>query len=168
MSSSWTGSPEMPRHAYLSGGMEYAADEGRDWRKDLQAWLESELQCAVFNPNVESDAYLRTRHPGFDFRAMKHDNIDGYREVVRHLVETDCREIAQHADFVVCYWDDAAQRGAGTKGEITMAYYFGKPVYMVTALPPAQIPGWVLACTDRIFGDFDSLKAYLKSTAQTP
>lgn len=158
----------MPRRVYLSGGMEYAADEGRDWRKDLQAWLEEDLDCTVFNPNVESDAYLRARQPGFDFRAMKHRDIDAYRDVVRHLVETDCREIAERSDFVVCYWDDSAQRGAGTKGEITMAHYFRKPVYMVTAVPPAQIPGWVLACTDKLFADFNALKAFLHSLDRIP
>ena len=168
MSSNWTALPEMPRRVYLSGGMEYAPDEGRDWRKDLQAWLEEELRCSVFNPNVESEAYLRATHPGFDFRAMKHQDIEAYREVVRHLVDTDCREISERSDFVVCYWDDAAQRGAGTKGEITLAHHFRKPVYMVTGLPLAQIPGWVLACTDSIFGDFDALKAFLKSHFRPP
>jgi hypothetical protein len=158
----------MPRRVYLSGGMEYAADEGRDWRKDLQAWLEGELRYAVFNPNVESDAYFRGTHPGLDFRTLKLRDIDSYREIVRHLVDTDCREIAERSDFVVCYWDDAAQRGAGTKGEITMAHHFGKPVYMVTGIPPAEIPGWVLGCTDRIFGDFDALKRYLKSNVPAP
>ena len=45
----------MARRAYLSGGMEYATDEGRDWRSEMQSWLEGELGCTVFNPNVESD-----------------------------------------------------------------------------------------------------------------
>ena len=50
----------MARRAYLSGGMEYAADEGRDWRSKMQTWLERELGCTVFTPNVESDRLLGT------------------------------------------------------------------------------------------------------------
>ena len=153
----------MPRRVYLSGGMEYAANEGRDWRNDLQQWLESELSCEVFNPNRESEAYFRQHHPGLDFRALKERDIAAFSAIVRLLVEKDCREIAERSAFVVCYWDDSAQRGAGTKGEITMARHFGKPVYMVTAVPAEQIPGWVLGCTDRIFDSFDSLKRFLKS-----
>jgi hypothetical protein len=153
----------MPVRVYLSGGMEYAADEGRDWRNELQQWLERELSCEVFNPNHESEAFFRSRHPGLNFRAMKERDIDGYRDIVKQLVEKDCREIAERSAFVVCYWDESAQRGAGTKGEITIAHHFGKPVYMVTAMPTTQIPGWVLGCTDRIFGTFEALKEFLKS-----
>ena len=58
----------MARRAYLSGGMEYAADEGRDWRSEMQSWLERGLGCTVFNPNVESDRLLGTEYRGTDFR----------------------------------------------------------------------------------------------------
>jgi hypothetical protein len=64
---------------------------------------------------------------------------------------------------VICLWDEGAARGAGTKGELTMARFFGKPVYMVTAFPFADIPGWVLGCTTGIFPDFETLKRYLRS-----
>jgi hypothetical protein len=48
-------------------------------------------------------------------------------------------------------------RGAGTKGEVTIAKHFGKPVYMVTSMRLEEIPGWVLACTTQTFPDFDGL-----------
>ena len=38
------------KRIYLSGGMEYADNEGRDWRYTLQEWIESELGWTVFNP----------------------------------------------------------------------------------------------------------------------
>jgi hypothetical protein len=140
------------RRVYLSGGMEYADDEGRDWRAQLQQWLESELDCTVFNPNQ-------------DFRALKQDDEIRYREIVGHLVDLDCREIAERSDFVICYWDQAAMRGAGTKGEVTMARFFGKPVYMVTAIEFREIPGWVIGCTQQIFPDFESLRRFLLSSS---
>ena len=158
----------MARRAYLSGGMEYATDEGRDWRSEMQSWLEGELGCTVFNPNVESDRLLGTEYPGIDFRELKKQDIARYRTIVERLVTIDCGEIARRTDFVVVYWDDSAQRGAGTKGELTMAHFFKKPVYMVTAVPLDAIPGWVLGCVSRTFGDFGSLKEFLRLQYDRP
>ena len=151
----------MTRRAYLSGGMEYAAGEGRDWRKEMQSWLEGELGCSVFNPNVESDRLFAKEFPGVNFREMKNTDLPAYMSILEKLVSIDCDEIAVRTDFVVVYWDDAAQRGAGTKGELTMAHFFRKPVYMVTAMRPETIPGWVLGCVTRMFDDFTRLKEFL-------
>jgi hypothetical protein len=145
--------------------MEYAADEGRGWREEIQIWIERELGGSVFNPNVESDRILRTLCPGEDFRRMKQHDPERYRQIVTQLVDLDCREIAERSDFLVCYWDAGAMRGAGTKGELTMAKYFGRPVYMVTDIPEHDIPGWVLGCTTRIFPSFDRLREFLKTAA---
>ena len=152
----------MPR-IYLSGGMEYAENEGRDWRADLQGWLEHELGASIFNPNVESERFLSRRLPGVDFRSHKRSDPDRFRSIVKEIVDLDCGEIARKTDFVICYWDEGAARGAGTKGEITIARHTGKPVYLVSAIPEVDIPGWVLGCTTALFPDFDALKAFLQS-----
>lgn len=149
------------RRIYLSGGMEYATNEGRDWRKEMQTWLQEELGWEVFNPNEESERILRTHLQGTDFRELKRIDPEKFTEVVRGIVNHDCDQIAKRADIVICYWDDGAARGAGTKGEITIAHFFRKPVYLVTEVPPADIPGWVLGCTTRIFPGFRELKAFL-------
>jgi hypothetical protein len=152
----------MPR-VYLSGGMEYAAGEGRDWRREMQSWLEARLACSVFNPNDESERLLKEGHPGVDFRALKSQDLDAYARIAAEFVDADCREIADRSDYVVCYWDESAQRGAGTKGELTIARRSRKPVFMVTAMPPASLPGWILGCTTKIFPSFDDLKSFLSS-----
>jgi hypothetical protein len=149
------------KHVYLSGGMEYADNEGRDWRQDMHDWLQAKLNCEVFNPNVESDKFFAKNYPGIDVRSLKESDIVKYASIVSLLVEIDCREIAERSELVVCYWDDSAQRGAGTKGELTIAKHFGKPVYMVTSMPYKDIPGWVLGCTTLIFSSFDELKEFL-------
>jgi hypothetical protein len=153
----------MGMRVYLSGGMEYADNEGRDWRQAMQEWIETELEWTVFNPNRESDDFFRTHYPSIDIRSLKSTNTLKYKEVVEKLVEIDCREIAERSDLVVCYWDDSAMRGAGTKGELTIAKHFGKPVYMITSIPLMEIPGWVLACTTDIFPTFDDLYPFLRS-----
>jgi hypothetical protein len=152
------------RRVYLSGGMEYAPGEGRDWRDLMEAWLTETLGWESFNPNSESDRMLAALCPGQDMRALKSDDPPAYRRIVAQLVDHDCREVAVRSDLVICYWEESAMRGAGTKGEITMARYFGKPVYMVTTFPQRDIPGWVLGCTTRFFASFDELKAFLLAT----
>jgi hypothetical protein len=151
------------RRVYLSGGMEYAANEGRDWRSTIQEWLERRLCCTVFNPNLESENFFRTHAPGVDFRALKLKDPLKFKELVARVVDIDCREIAERSDYVVCLWDEAAMRGAGTKGELTLARFFGKPVYMVTHIPLTEIPGWVLGCTTELFPDFTGLQSFLST-----
>jgi len=146
---------------YLSGGMEYAAGEGVQWRSDLQRWLEENLRHDVFNPNIESNRFFTAHHPDVDFRALKREDLPVYQEIARRLVELDCREIAERSDYIICYWDEGAVKGAGTKGELTMARYFGKPVYLVTSYPLQEIPGWILGCVTKTFCSFDELKGFL-------
>ena len=149
------------KRVYLSGGMEYADNEGRDWRRMVQQRIEKELSWSVFNPNHESDLFFQREYPSVDIRALKTSDPLRYKSIVERLVELDCREIAERSDLVICYWDDSAMRGAGTKGEVTIAKHFGKPVYMVTSMRLEEIPGWVLACTTQTFPDFDGLFRWL-------
>lgn len=149
------------RHIYLSGGMEYAQNEGRDWRQHLEEWLEKQFSCNVFNPYTQSLNFFSQHFPDVDIRSLKETDVVQYATIVARLVEIDCKEIAERSDLVICYWDDSAQRGAGTKGELTIAKHFGKPVYMVTSVPHKEIPGWVLGCTTFIFESFDELKKFL-------
>jgi hypothetical protein len=150
-----------PKRVYLSGGMEYAPNEGRGWRQEMHDWLTQNLGCEVFNPNHESDKYFERNYPNVNIRALKATDIVKYATIVSQLVEIDCKEIAERSDLVICYWDDSAMRGAGTKGELTIAKHFGKPVYMVTTMKPEEIPGWVLGCTSLLFSSFNELKAFL-------
>jgi len=146
--------------------MEYAENEGRDWRHALQTWIESELGWTVFNPNCESDRFFQTQYTDVDIRGLKVTDPERYKKIIEQLVDCDCREIAGRSDIVICYWDESAMRGAGTKGEVTIARHFGKPVYMITTMSAQDIPGWVLACTTRIFPTFSDLKSFLVSIGQ--
>lgn len=148
--------------AYLSGGMEYAKNEGMDWRQTMQEWIVRELGHSVYNPNNESERYLRKKLPKASFRDLKFTNVNRFQSIVRGIVHLDSNEIAKRTDYVICYWDKSAQRGAGTKGELTVARYFRKPVYMVTRMRHENIPGWILGCTSKIFCSFGQLKAFLK------
>jgi len=140
--------------------MEYAQYEGADWRMEIENWVRLNLRHSVFNPNTESARFLRKKVRG-DFRKLKTEDVSRFSAVVSRIVDLDSNEVAHRSNYVICYWDRSAQRGAGTKGELTIARLFGKPVYMVTEVRPENIPGWVLGCTTRIFKTFDELKLFL-------
>lgn len=148
--------------AYLSGGMEHARNSGSGWRSRLHKWIEEELGHEAFNPAVVSEQYLRKHYPGVNQKRLKQTDLKKFQRLVSSLMQLDCQEIADRTDYVICLWDDSAQKGAGTKGELTMAKYFGKPVYVVTEMRPVEIPGWILACSTRLFSNFYELKAFLK------
>jgi hypothetical protein len=141
--------------------MEFAKGEGADWRRLMEEWIQSNLGHSVYNPNRESDKYLTRKYPSGRFRDLKRENIEQYTEIVRDLIDMDCREIAERSDYVICNWDESAQRGAGTKGELTMARFVGKPVYMVTQMSLQDIPGWVLGCATKNFRTFEDLQEFL-------
>lgn len=158
----------MSLRVYLSGGMEYSPNEGEEWRSQMHRWLEEELGHNVFNPNVESRNFFSKAYPGIDFRALKRENVDAYRQIICQLVMIDCGEIATRSDYVICYWDEGAALGAGTKGELTIARYFGKPVYLITSIPPEELPGWVLGCTSHHFVSFVAAKSFILQTYGRP
>ena len=146
---------------YLSGGMEYADGEGARWRNEMQQWIERKLGHTVFNPNTESDKFFSAHYPSIDFRLLKKENIEHYKTIIGNLVEIDTKEIAERSDYVICLWDEGAVKGAGTKGELTIARFFNKPVYLVTTFPLYELPGWILGCTTQSFHDFEELKTFL-------
>ncbi len=147
--------------AYLSGGMEFAENYGADWRDEISIWLNKKLNQTSFNPVKASEEFLTSKYRGVDFRSTKVNDFAKHQEIARKIVNLDCEEIILRCDYIICYYDESAQRGAGTKGELTIAAIFGKPVYFVSGMELEKIPSWVLGCADEIFSNFDSLKSFL-------
>ena len=155
--------PKRPT-AYLSGAMEYAHNEGADWRSEIEAWLREELGHSAFNPSVESAKFRAKRLNGQDFRALKNGDVENFVRIVRMLIDRDLKAIAKRSTYLICLWDRRAQKGAGTTGELTMARSLRIPVYMVTRIDDRNIPGWILGCTTRRFRSFSGLKKFLLTT----
>ena len=151
----------MKWNAYLSGGMEFAENYGADWRLEISKWLFHKLKHASFNPVKASKEFLDSQHPPVNFRETKLNDFAKHREIAKKIVSLDCQEIILRSDYLICYYDESAQRGAGTKGELTVAAIFGKPVYFVIGMELQKIPSWVLGCVTETFDDFDSLKKFL-------
>ena len=42
-----------------------------------------------------------------------------------------------------------------------MAYWFGKPIFLVNKLPIDDISSWIFSCSEEIFNNFGDLKKRL-------
>ena len=147
--------------AYLSGPIENASDSGENWRNEITEWLDIELKHQVFNPVIETKSITK----GMDednFRAMKSSNPMEYKRIIRKIIQIDLEALVKDSDYLIVNWDKSVFKGGGTHGEVTMAYWYKKPVYMVNSLPLEHVSSWIYSCTDQIFRDFEELKIKLK------
>ncbi len=148
--------------AYLCGPIEFASDGGKMWRRKLTPFLREDLGHRVYDP-AEDEKKNLTEDEAANFRSWKTTDLERFRRVVRKIIQFDLDLIENKADYVICFWDEAAGASAsgGTPAELTMAFRKGIPVFLVTPLPHEQISGWMLGCADQVFASIDDLKKFL-------
>ena len=147
---------------YLSGSIEYAADLGKSWRAEIAPFLRA-LGHQVYDPAADEKKNLDEDEVG-EFRRWKVSDLSRFQQVLRKIIAWDLDWIDK-SGAVVCYFDEAAARGAGTQGEITHAHRQGIPVYLVLGMPQEKISGWVLGCATQVFASFNDLKNVLIADA---
>jgi len=145
--------------AYLSGSIEYAPDKGKTWRASLTPFLRS-LGHDVYDPAMDEKKNL-TDEEVRNFRKWKVADPERFRGTIRKIIDWDLDRVEQKCDYIVAFWDEYAQRGAGTGAELSLAYRRGIPVYLVAGVEVAQVSGWILGCATQVFTGFDQLKEYL-------
>ena len=146
--------------AYLSGAMEYAVDEGSGWRIDMSNWLSAHLGHKVIDP-VEESRLLMIKEDSVDYRSWKESDTERYRQFVRQCVDRDIKAVTEEVDYIICLWNTDVFKGAGTHGEVTLAFQHNVPVYLVNQIPLTDLSGWIMACSSEIFNNFEDLKAFL-------
>jgi hypothetical protein len=148
--------------AYLSGAMEYADDEGEGWRKNLTEWLTSNLDHSVINP-VEESRLIISNTDSHDYRNWKETDLVRYKNFINKFVMRDIEAVTREANYIICLWNEEVFKGAGTHGEVTLAFEHSIPVYVVNQIPLTDLSGWIIACSTEIFENFEELKLFLLS-----
>ena len=143
--------------AYLSGPIENAENDGAGWRYMMTEWLSSNLNHKVFNPVKETKSIIDEISME-DFRFLKTKNPDEYKKIFRKIIKIDLEAVVNVVDYLIVNWDESVFKGGGTHGEITLAYWLNKPVYLVNSLPINDLSSWVFSCSEEVFDNFDSLK----------
>lgn len=152
------------KHVYLAGAIEYAPGGGKEWRREIGEFLRDELNVPVFDP-CRNELDLLTPEEKARFRAWKSEDPLRFASTVRKIIDHDLNNLLHHTRYVVCLWDEACTRGAGTAGELTLAYRHDVPVYMVLSMPRQEVSSWALGCAREIFESFDQLKEYLRNAS---
>jgi nucleoside 2-deoxyribosyltransferase len=146
---------EKIKTAYLCGPMEFAAQNGRNWRLRYSKALEKiNIKCII--PEFE-EKHITTEK---EMKFLKENDINRYIEKMRQLIALDLKMV-EKADLIITRWNGETM--SGTIGEAQHAFLLNKPIYLVTQQLITTIPGWFLACFSNIFKDFKSLKKYLQS-----
>jgi hypothetical protein len=145
--------------AYLSGSIEYSPDYGKSWRAEITPFVR-ELGHEVYDPALDEKKNLEDDEVR-EFRQWKTTDLPRFQQTVRKIIAWDLDWIEQKCAYVICYWDDAAARGAGTQGELTLAHRIHVPVYLVLGMPPEKVSGWILGCANEVFTDFEQLRLFL-------
>ena len=146
--------------AYLSGPIENAENDGADWRKLLTPWLEDTLNHKVFNP-VKATRSITAGLTNNEFRNMKRTNTKKYKKLIREIIDIDIEAVVNNSDYLIVNWDKSVFRGGGTHGEITLAYFLQKPIYLVNHVPFEDLSSWIFSCSTEVFDSFEDLKTYL-------
>jgi len=145
--------------AYLSGSIEYSPDYGKSWRAQLTPFLR-ELGHDIYDPALDEKKNLDDSEVR-EFRYWKVTDLPRFQRTIRKIIAWDLDWIEHKSDYIVCFWDEAAARGAGTQGELTLAHRHGIPVYLVLGMPFEKVSGWILGCATHVFNEFADLKSFL-------
>jgi hypothetical protein len=146
---------------YLSGAIEYAPDGGRAWRAAITPALNS-CGYEVYDPALDAQKKL-TQEELLNFRKWKSSDLERFQRALGKIIDYDLDLIENQADAVLAYWDEYATRGAGTHGEITLAYRWGIPVYLVLGMPLENVSGWILGCAARVFRNLAEAESFFRS-----
>ena len=148
--------------AYLSGPIENAENDGASWRELITQWLKNEISHDVFNP-VEATRDVIKGLSNEQFREMKKIEPQNYKRLIRQIIDIDIKAVVEQSDYLIVDWNKSVFRGGGTHGEITLAYYLKKPIYLVNHVPLDDLSSWISSCATEVFDSFDDMKIHLLS-----
>lgn len=148
---------------YMAGPMDdISIDESRDWRD----WLTEELgklKIKTLNPITKYGENYGNIRQKFAMWG-KAGNIDAIRQMTSSQIIPADIVMVEECDFVTLYISPKGHEICGSYGEMTLGFYLGKPVYIVTkrSLKPLTIPKWAVGCSTKIFSDWEDYLDYIR------
>ena len=89
-------------------------------------------------------------------------HIDIDPSSINKIIKVDLDAVVHKSDYLIVKWDESVFRGGGTHGEVTMAYWLKKPIFLVNKLPIDDVSSWIFSCSEYIFENFEDLKKKLE------
>ena len=140
--------------------MEYANNYGADCRKDITQWSDESLEHSVIDPVIESKKLIAENNAK-DFRNWKETDPDKFIEFICLAIKKDLDGVVDRSNYIICLWDKSVFKDGGTHGEVTLAHYSRKQIYLVNQLPITDLSGWIMSWATEIVNDFESIKIIL-------
>lgn len=149
---------------YLSGGMEFKANLGMVWRE----WLTNELgkigHTTVDPTKLEEDRNLDVPTQTYLTQLKTNGELDKVREITRNTLFRKDMWGIQLSDAMIVLYDVSVQKGAGTLAEAWEGFREGRPMYLVSDFPLAQIPTWLIGESTELFYKFEDFLDYAKDS----
>ncbi len=157
----------MSKQIYLAGAMEFTPDNGAGWRSSVTSVLKN-MRYRVFNPCTDEGMILEKYgyETGKEFLADKLADYDKFEACMQDIAKVDLIQLAA-SNYVIAYITENLR--GGTDGEVTCAkYIFNTPVIAVLepGLEYKNCSGWVLACCDKVFYNFQEAVDYIRAQDQ--
>ena len=149
---------------YLAGPIgDVKIEEAKDWREYLRGEL-AKIGIDVLNPldkYGESLPVVRSKISNW----TRYGNIDSLRQLVSTKIIPQDLKMVESSDFITLWLPNEREAEVcGSYGEITLAFWIGIPVYIVTSrkLKPLNIPKWAVGCSTKIFKNWKDYLIYVK------
>jgi len=148
---------------YLCGPIgDIKIENAKNWRNWLMERL-GEMEIKTLDPlRKYGDRLASVRSKLSNWKRF--GNIDAIRLMVSQMIIPSDLEAVKKCDFVTLNLPAGDVELCGSYGEITLAFYFNKPVYIVTKrhLKPCNIPKWAIGCSTKIFRNWEDYLSYVK------
>ena len=67
-----------------------------------------------------------------NYRDWKSDHPEKFKLFIQKIIRSDINAVISEADYLICLWDKFVIKGGGTHAEVTFAYWYKKPVYLIS------------------------------------
>ena len=149
---------------YLAGPIGVVVQKNATvWRDRVTEELKK-LNIEVLNPMGQNGGDRLGEGRAKLKEANEKGNIQFIHDFVSGTVIPPDIKMVEDSDFITVYIpEDNGYEICGTYGEITLAFYLKKPVYIVTdrSLCPNALPNWLIGCSTVIFKSWDEYYRYV-------
>lgn len=148
---------------YLTGPITLKNNEEcRRWREEVTTRLRT-MSIQALNPfKIKGNTDMIRKKI---FEANQIGDLETTRSLVSgHMIKTDL-QMVEEADFLTVWIPKLnGYEICGSYGEITLAYYLKKPIYIVTerCLAPSELPSWLVGCSTVIFTNWTDYYGFIK------
>jgi hypothetical protein len=155
--------------AYLGGAVEKAPDRGVKWREDMSEWMKT-VNILPINP-LDFDNNIAENYGLADPKEVAVINVNERFQrrcdFMREIVTLDINAVID-SDILVVHMDEYTLAGAGTFGEMTVAWQKTIPVvvWVTGKLSLDDLPGWALGTANFITESQKQFRDYLKILAR--